>query len=308
MSAGTTTAPAGTPIGTARRRRSNLSGRRTPGSVLVLAIAAILVIFPFLWMISIAFTPEEQAFGSPSLIPADPTLGNFGTALVDGAIGRALANSLVVTIVAVVTNVAIAIAAGYAFALLPFPGSNALFYTLVSTVAIPISVTLIPLFLMAKGFPLAGGNDFLGRGGIGLLDSLGGVVLPYIVQPMNIFLARQYFQSFDTDLAEAARLDGAGEWRIFWRVYLPLATPLVAVVAIFTFTAVWDDFLWPLVVTTSPETQTVQLALTRFLGSGNIQYGALMAGSVLVTLPVLAVFLFNQRYFISGLTEGAVKG
>ena len=107
---------------------------------------------------------------------------------------------------------------------------------------------------------------------------------------------------------EAARIDGANEWQIFSRVHLPLSTPLIAVVAIFSFTAVWDDFLWPLVITTSPEAQTVQLALTRFLGSGNIQYGALMAGSVLITLPVLAVFLFNQRYFISGLTEGAVKG
>lgn len=290
------------------RRRANLTGRRTAGSVLVLAVASVVVVFPFLWMISIAFTPESQAFGSVSLIPSEPTLNNFTRALLDADMGRALLNSAIVTTVAVVANVALAVAAGYAFALLPFPGSSVLFYTLVSTVAIPISVTLIPLFLMAKGFPLAGGNDLLGHGGSGLLDSLGGVVLPYIVQPMNIFLARQYFLGFDHDLAEAARIDGAGEWRIFARIYLPLAVPLVAVVAIFTFTAVWDDFLWPLVVIQSPEMQTVQLALTRFLGSGNIQYGALMAASVLITLPVLAVFLFNQRYFISGLTEGAVKG
>jgi multiple sugar transport system permease protein len=125
---------------------------------------------------------------------------------------------------------------------------------------------------------------------------------------MNIFLARQFFSSFDLDLAEAARLDGASEWRIFAQIYLPLARPLVAVVAIFTFTAVWDDFLWPLVVTSSQDMQTVQLALTRFVGSGNVQYGALMAAAVLVTLPVIAVFLFNQRHFISGLTEGSVKG
>jgi multiple sugar transport system permease protein len=171
-----------------------------------------------------------------------------------------------------------------------------------------VSVTLIPLFLMAKGFPLAGGNDLFGYGGSGLLDSIGGVVLPYLVLPLNIFLGRQFFSMSDVALAEAARIDGAGEWTIFRRVYLPLARPLVAVTAIFSFTAVWDDFLWPLVVTTSPEVQTVQLAVARFLSSGNVQYGPLMASAVLATLPVLAVFGFNQRGFIAGLTEGSVKG
>jgi multiple sugar transport system permease protein len=125
---------------------------------------------------------------------------------------------------------------------------------------------------------------------------------------MNVFLGRQYFSASDTTLAEAARIDGAGEWTVFWRVYLPLARPLVAVTAIFSFTAVWDDFLWPLVVTSSPEAQTVQLAIARFVSSGNVRYGPLMAGAVLVTLPVFAVFLLNQRSFSAGLTDGSVKG
>jgi multiple sugar transport system permease protein len=282
--------------------------RRAPGSVVVLAVATLLVLAPFLWMISLAFTPEADAFGSVSLIPADPTTDNFVTAFVDADLSRALLNSAVVTAVAVLTNCGAAVAAGYAFALLPFRGSRTLFYVLISTAAVPVSVTLIPLFLMAKSFPLAGGNNLLGVGGSGLLDSLGGVVLPYIVLPMNIFLARQFFSTFDADLAEAARIDGASEWTVFRSIYLPLARPLVAVTAIFSFTAVWDDFLWPLVVTTSPQVQTVQLAIAQFLSSGNVQYGPLMAGAVLVTLPVIAVFLFNQRSFISGLTDGSVKG
>lgn len=295
------------PVGRSVRRRGTVRGNGT-GSVIVLAVAALLVLVPFLWMISLAFTPEQDAFGSVGLIPDDPTAQNFRTAFVDAHLGRALVNSAVVTVVAVATNVVAAVAAGYAFAMLPFKGSNALFYLLVSTAAIPVSVTLIPLFLMAKGMPLAGGNNLLGEGGTGLLDSLGGVVLPYLVGPMNIFLARQFFTTADPHLAEAARVDGAGEWRIFWRIYFPLARPLTAVVAIFSFVAVWDDFLWPLVVTTSEETKTVQVALATFLASGNVRYGALMAGAVLVTLPVLAVFLFNQRGFISGLSEGSVKG
>jgi multiple sugar transport system permease protein len=281
---------------------------RNGAGVLVLVVVTLLVVTPFLWVISLAFTPEQQAFGAVSLIPADPTWDNFVTAFRDADLGRALTNSAVVAIVAVLANCVIAVLAGYAFAMLPFPGSNVVFYSLIATTAIPISVTLIPLFLMARGFPLAGGNDLFGHGGSGLLDTLAGVVLPYLVAPMNIFLARQFFLSAPVELAEAARVDGAGEWRIFSRIYLPLARPLVAVVAIFSFTGVWDDFLWPLVVTSSPETQTVQLALARFLSSGNVQYGPVMAGAVIATVPVLIVFLFNQRSFISGLSEGSLKG
>ncbi|MET0884834.1 MAG: carbohydrate ABC transporter permease [Mycetocola sp.] len=289
-----------------RRRRA--PGTNRTGSMVVLVILSVLVLIPFFWMISLAFTPENDAFGSVSLIPANPTLENFRTAFVDVELGRALANSAIVALVTVATNCAFAVLAGYSFAMLRFPGSNVLFYVLISTAAIPVSVTLIPLFLMARGIPFAGGNDALGHGGSGVLDTLVGVVLPYIVMPLNIFLARQFFSTAPIELAEAARMDGAGEFRIFTRVYLPLAKPLIAVIAIFSFTGVWDDFLWPLVVTSSPETQTVQLALARFLASGNVQYGPVMAGAVIATLPVLIVFLFNQRSFISGLADGSVKG
>ncbi len=278
------------------------------GAGLILGLTTVIVLVPFLWMISIAFTPEKEAFGSISLIPSHPTLGNFTTALVNANLIRALLNSAIVAVVAVSANCLIAVMAGYAFVMLPFPGRTPLFYLLVSTTAIPGSVTLIPLFLIARGIPLVGGNDIVGQGGSGLLDTLAGVVLPYLVMPMNIFLARQFFSTAPIELSEAARIDGAGEWRIFSRIYLPLARPLVAVVAIFSFTAVWSDFLWPLVVTSSARMQTVQLALARFLSAGNVQYGPLMAGAVLVTLPVLVIFLFNQRSFISGLSEGSLKG
>jgi multiple sugar transport system permease protein len=282
--------------------------RRKAGGPVLLVVTAVLVLIPFVWMISLAFTPETDAFGSISIVPAHPTLVNFRTALIDAHLLRALLNSAIVALVVVLTNCAVAVLAGYAFALLPFPGSNAVFLGLVASVAVPIAVTLIPLFLMARSVPLAGGNDILGQGGSGLLNSLGGLMLPYLVSPMNIFLARQYFRSAPTELAEAARIDGAGEMRIFTRVYLPLAKPLIAVVAVFSATGVWDDFLWPLVVTTSPEVQTVQLALARFLASGNVQYGPLMAGAVLATVPIIVLFLFNQRSFISGLADGSVKG
>lgn len=288
-----------------RRTRRRLS--RFTKLALVLAVS-LLVLTPFLWMISLAFTPADQAFSSVSLIPSQPTLDNFTTALTEANMLQALANSAAVAAIVVFGNCVFAVLAGYAFAMLPFRGSTAVFYTILATTAIPASVTLIPLFLMTKGFPLAGGNDILGQGGIGLLDSIGGLALPSLIGAMNVFLARQYFLGAAPELAEAARIDGAGEWLIFRRVYFPLSKPLIAVVAIFSFVGVWDDFLWPLVITTSRASQTVQLALAQFLASGNIQYGPLMAGAVLITIPVLIVFLFNQRSFISGLADGSVKG
>lgn len=282
---------------------------RRRGSLTALVIATVLVLIPFWWMLSIAFKPEAEVFTeSPNLLPADPTLDNFTTALDAGNLDQAMINSLLVALIVVAANCVFALLAGYAFAKLPFRGSNAIFMVIVSTTMVPVAVTLIPLFLVTKGIPLAGGNDITGQGGAGLLDSLGGLALPHLIGPLNVFLARQFFLGLDDEIGEAGRVDGASELKLFWRIYLPLAKPLVATVAVFAFTAVWDDFLWPLVITTSPDTQTVQLALSRFLTGGNIAYGPAMAGSVLVILPILAVFIFNQRSFVAGLSEGGVKG
>ncbi|WP_440104391.1 carbohydrate ABC transporter permease [Streptosporangium sp. H16] len=282
---------------------------RRPGSVLALVIATLLVLVPFWWMVSIAFKPESEVFSAePRLLPRNPVLDNFSTALDAGNLGTAMTNSLIVALLVVLANCVFALLAGYAFAKLPYRGSNAIFMTIVATTMVPVAVTLIPLFLIAKGIPLTGGNDITGQGGSGLLDSLAGLTLPHLIGPLNVFLARQYFLGLPDELGEAARVDGASEFRLFWKIYLPLARPLVATVAVFAFTAVWDDFLWPLVVTSSPETQTVQLALSKFLTGGNVAYGPAMAGSVLVLLPILAVFVLNQRSFVAGLSEGGVKG
>lgn len=294
---------------TAVRRRSRTPQYRNRWSRhLLIAVVVVLVLVPFAWMLSIAFTPADQAFGSIGLVPNNPTLANFHSALTEVGLVRALGNSVLVALAAVAVNCVVAPLAGYAFARLPFPGSRVLFLVIIATTAIPVSVTLIPLFLMTKSFPLAGGNDLFGHGGNGLLDTLPAVTIPHLVGAMNVFLSRQYFLGMPPELAEAARVDGAGELRIFTRIHLPLARPLIAIVAIFSFTGTWDDFLWPLVTTTSSQKYTVQLALVQFNSTGNVQYGALMAGAILVTLPVVLVFLANQRSFISGLAEGGSKG
>lgn len=277
-------------------------------NLFLLLVATLLVLFPFIWMLSLAFTPSEDAFRDVKIWPDKPTFENFVTALQLGNLDRAFLNTTIVALLSVATNCVITVAAGYAFAHLRFRGSDIVFYMLLATAAIPVAVTLIPLFLMVSNFPLAGGNDLLGRGGSGLIDTLGGLAIPYLVGTMSIFLVRQFYKGMSSELAEAARIDGASEYRIFWSVYLPISRPIIAVVAIFSFTTVWDDLLWPLVVSSSPRSRTVQLALTEFAQTGNIQYAPLMAATILVTVPVLLVFLFNQRHFISGLSEGAVKG
>lgn len=296
------------PTTSVRRFRVTRAGRARYLNIALLLIATLAVLFPFVWMVSLAFTPAESAFRDVKLWPDEPTLDNFVTALTVGNLGRAFLNSTLVALLSVVTNCLITVAAGYAFAHLPFRGSNVLFYTVIATAAIPVAVTLIPLFLMVSNFPLAGGNDILGRGGSGLVDTLGGIAIPYLVGTMSIFLVRQFYKGMSPELSEAARIDGAGELRIFWSIFMPLSKPIVAVVAIFSFTGVWDDLLWPLVASSSPQSQTVQLALTGFSQSGNVQYAPLMAATIIVTIPVLLVFLLNQRHFISGLSEGAVKG
>jgi multiple sugar transport system permease protein len=288
--------------------RSQLAPVRSLVTLLPLGVATLVVLTPFIWMLSLAFTSADQAFGTSRLIPESPTTANFVTALTSGGLGRAMVNSAAVAVIVVVSNCLFASMAGYAFAKLRFRGDTVVFGVLISTAMIPVSVTLIPLFLITKGMPFAGGNDIFGIGGYGLLNSIGGLALPYLVTPLNIFLSRQYFLEFPDELAEAARTDGAGELRIFFQIYIPLAKPLLATLGVFSFTGIWDDFLWPLVITNTDSMNTVQLALAKFLTSGNVQYGPVLAGAVLVTVPVLVVFAFNQRAFISGLADGGIKG
>ena len=275
----------------------------------ILVIIGLIVSMPFIWMVSLAFKDPTEAFAwPPTLFPQNPTLDNFTNVLSQTILPTAFLNSTIVSLVSVVTNLGLATLAGYAFARLRFPFRDVLFFVLISTTMIPAAVSLIPLFLMTKGFPLAGGNDLFGHGGIGLVDSLPGLILPHVVGALNIFLSRQFFLELPDELAEAARIDGAREFSIFWRVYLPVAQPLIATIDILSFTGAWEDFLWPLVVTSSTDKYTIQLALNSFQSGGNIQWGYMMAAAVLATLPLFLVFLFFQKYFVAGLASGSVKG
>ncbi|MBO0781954.1 MAG: carbohydrate ABC transporter permease [Ktedonobacteraceae bacterium] len=293
-----------------RRRRHTLTSNLLIYAGII--IVAILVLMPFIWVISLALKGPEEAFAyPPNLLPHAPTLKNFGAIISSDVLPNAFLNSVIVAITSVITNVALATLAGYAFARLRFPGSEIVFFVLIASSMVPGAVTLVPLFLTAKNFPLMGGNDLLGQGGTGLLDTVPGLLLPHVVQALNIFLARQFFLDQPEALAESARIDGASEFLIFLRVYLPLSLPMIATIGIFAFTGSWEDFLWPLVITTSPENYTIQVALSAFAGIGGggiIDWGPLMAATVLATIPLLLAFIFFQRYFVAGLTSGSVKG
>lgn len=275
---------------------------------LLVAIAVVMA-GPFLWMLSSAFKPNEELFAYPPVwIPTKPTLEHFVNAFRYTQFDRYFLNSALVSTTATILNLFLCSLAGYAFAHLDFPGKSILFFAILGTMMIPVYVTLIPLFILVKMFPLVGGNNILGQGGTGLIDTYGGLLLPHIILVFGVFLTRQFFSSIPRELGDAARVDGAGEFDIYLRIYLPLSRPVMGTLAIFVFTSVWDDFLWPLVVTNSDRMRTVQLGLQVFQSQFRVEWGPLMAATLVVTLPVLLVFLLNQRHFVRGIVATGLKG
>jgi multiple sugar transport system permease protein len=267
-------------------------------SVLVnglLVLLAFFALFPLLWMLSVSFMqPGEASTLPPPLFPKSATLANYRELFVRAGMGRYLFNSLFVAGAITLLSLLLNLAAGYAFAKLRFAGRDRLFQTLLTALVIPAQVAMIPLFLIMKW--------------LGLVNSYGGVVVPAMATVFGIFLVRQYARSIPDDLLEAARIDGAGEWRIFVTIVLPLLKPIVITLAIFTFLASWNDFMWPLIVLSDQAWQTAPVALAA-LSREHVQDNELMmAGSVVTILPVLLLFLALQRHYLEGLLLGSVKG
>jgi multiple sugar transport system permease protein len=205
-------------------------------------------------------------------------------------------------VMGVLSNLFLGSLAGYTFARLRFPANQFLFRMLLASMMIPGVVTMIPNYIILRSFPLAGGNDLLGQGGFGLLNSYWAVILPGAAGAFAVFMMRQFFLTLPSELGEAARIDGCGEFGIFWRVYFPLCKPALATLAIFTFHAGWNAFLWPLIVFNDPDMSTVQMGLQAFSYNRSTDYGPMMAGSVVVTLPMIVLFLYAQRYFTQGIS------
>lgn len=268
------------------------------GTVLLhvaLVLAAIFALAPMLWMLSASFMPTGTANSyPPPLIPRHPTLDHYRTLFGQLAVGRYMFNSAVIATAATLLSLLVNSLAGYAIAKLRFRGRDNVYRVMSAALLIPVQVTMLPLFLLLKE--------------LGLVNSYWGAIIPSIATIFGIFLIRQYAMGIPDDLLDAARIDGAGEFRIYWSIVLPVIRPILATLAIWTFLASWNDFLWPLVVLTDDARYTLPVALASLSGEHVQDTELMMAGAVVTVFPVVLVFLLLQRAYVQGVMVGSVKG
>jgi len=295
------------------RRRSKAKTLKEAAWKLVVYVllfaGAVVFVAPFAWMVTASLQDVGDMFRwPPSWIPRNPSLNNYVKFLQAGDLGLWLFNSAYVAIAVTVLQLFFNSLAAYTFAKRRFPGRDTLFLIFLGTIMIPGQVLLIPTYLILKNIPLFGGNNIFGQGGHGWLDSYWGLIAPGAVSTFGIFFLRQYMLSIPDDLLDAARIDGAGELRIYTSIVLPVIRPILATLAIWTFLTTWNDFMWPLVVLYDQSKYTLPVALASLVGEHVQDTELMMAGSVLTVFPVLIVFLVLQRYYIEGVMLGSVKG
>lgn len=258
-----------------------------------LILGGFVMLLPFLLMLLVSLLPNEAVMSHRFSLSQISLSGYFETFRVV-PFGRYILNSTVVSVAVTVGQILIASLAAFAFARLRFRGREAIFLLYLTTLMIPEQVTLIPRFLIIKS--------------LGWYDSLLALIVPGLFSALSTFLLRQYYRSIPMDLDEAARMDGASSLRIWWQVVMPLSWPVMAALTIFRFQAAWNDFLWPLVVTSSDKTRTIPIGLSYFVGQYSTAWNLLMAGSVLALLPVLVIYLLAQKTFVQGITMTGMGG
>ncbi len=273
------------------------TARRIAGSVgshLLLYGLAFLTVAPFLWMVLTSFKDLQEIFAyPPTWWPERFTTENYTDAFSAAPFGRFYLNSLFVAVVVTLGQLVTCSMAAYAFARMEFRGRDLLFYLFLGTMMVPAHVTMIPSFMILHW--------------MGLIDTYGALILPGLASAFGTFLLRQFFLSLPKELEEAAFIDGCGRFRVLWQIILPLAKPALATLAVFTFMGVFNDFLWALVVVNSQELYTVQLGLAIFRDRYSTEWGPLMAGSVVATLPILVLFFVAQKHFIQGIALSGLK-
>lgn len=250
---------------------------------------------PFLFSLSISFNAEQDVFTWPiKLLPEKWTLANYRHVWQDLPFAQWLFNSALITLIQTICNVFFAALAGFAFARLAFPGKNIVFGILLASLMIPGIILLVPKFIIL--------NE------VRLINSYPGLILPGLVSVVNIFLMKQFFETIPKDLEEAALIDGCSYFRIFWQVFLPISKPALAAVAIYTFQGSWNEFLWPVIVTTTSDMFTLPVGMAFLKNEFSVQWPLMMAGTIIISLPTLAIFLFFQRYFVAGIATSGLKG
>lgn len=255
---------------------------------------ALVCMFPFLWMFSTALKPEQNALTNNFFYGYTLSWGNFSTAWDFFPFGQFMVNSAIMSIGGVIVVVVTSATAGYAFARLRFPGRETIFFAYIATLLVPSSVTVIPLFLIARW--------------LHIYDSYLGLILPISFTAFGTFMLRQFFRTLPGELNDSARIDGASEFRIFASIMLPLVRPAIAVLAVFTFIANWGNFLWPLIVTQSQNMATLELGLSIFQGEYGGYWSYMMAGATIAVLPTIILVLLLQKYLVKGLTFSAFGG
>jgi len=260
---------------------------------IVIIAGAVAMFFPFYWTVVTSLSPGTGLGAAPSLIPADPGLEAYRTLFQERPFARVVMNSLFLATVTTLAQLFTSATAAYAFSRLPFRGRGVIFAVYLATMMIPIQVLLVPLFAQMKALNLI--NTYLGA------------LLPTFAAAFGIFLLRQAMNQVPVQLDEAATLDGAGHFRIFARIILPNIRPALATLAVFAFMGSWNSFLWPLVILRSQELQTLPVALAGLQGQFTTQWDVVMAGSVVSILPMLAIYLFAQKYIIQGVANTGIK-
>jgi ABC-type glycerol-3-phosphate transport system permease component len=261
----------------------------------VIALSAFMV-FPFVWMLSSSFKPFSEIFAGTSFLPLQPTLANYASLFQQSNALVKLWNSFYIASTATVSSVLLCALGGYAFAKFRFPGRGFLFAVMLASMALPFAVVMVPLFVMMR-------NVFH------WIDTPWPLIVPGAANAFGIFFMRQYMLSVSDEMLDAARVDGASEFGIFWRIVLPTTVPGLVSLSIIFFMSSWNNFLWPLTILHSDSMQTVPVMLNSLQGPpGRTAFDVLMAGSVVSVLPMLLVFALLQRHLVAGITSGAVKG
>jgi multiple sugar transport system permease protein len=260
-----------------------MNGWRMIFKYAILGIIFVIMVFPLFWMFALSLTSAGSGV----------TLDNFAYIFSANRFGRYLFNSLLVGLVVTAGNILFCFMCGYALARRKIIGDKIWFYTVLIVLMVPVHIIIIPIYILMNK--------------MGLYDSYGALILPWLVNPIGIFLVRQYVSTLPASLEEAARIDGAGEFRILFKIVMPLCRPALAILAIQVFMTNWNSFLFPFILTSSEQYRTLPVALALLLGYQSIEWSQLMAGSVVAVIPILAVFLIFQRQIIAGITAGAFK-
>ena len=285
------------PASAAQRPRFKRRSEVNLPSFLLLALGGVVMLLPFLWMLSTSLKPASEVLTlPPQLIPAHPSLNAYGEVAQSFPLWRALLNSFLVAALTTVGQLVVSSMAGYAFARFRFWGRDALFTMFLITLMVPFAVTMTPLFIIVKQ--------------LGWTNSYLGLIVPAMFSAFGVFLMRQFFLSLPSELEEAATLDGSSTLSTFWRVMLPLTGPALATLTVFSFMASWNNFLWPLLIVSDQKLMTLPLALATLQGvyPGQTQWNLIMAGTVVAVAPMILIFLLAQRWVVEGITTSGIKG